>query len=400
MSLTLTVEEAQARILAALHRCSSETVSIERALGRVTSANLCARRSLPGFTNSAMDGYAVRAQSLAQASYERPVTLAIGEHVPAGTAPLASVAEGLAARIYTGAPVPSGANAVVMQEDVLVSGPHILVRAPVREGANIRYVGEDVLVGALCIAAGTTLRAGDIGMCAAQGACFVEVVRQPIVAIVPTGNEVVEIDAVLASGQVANSNSHMLAAQVLEAGGIARRYQPAADTLEALTKTLKDAAENADLVLTSGGVSVGDFDLVRKTLELDFWRVALKPGAPLAFGAFLGTPLLGLPGNPVSSFVCFELFARPAVRRLCGAEVLFRPSLRARAQAPITPNRKRREFVRGRVAAVDGALAFCAKPRQGSHDLSSLVGINALLDVPAGESVLPKGTELCCLCLD
>ncbi len=390
----LTIEEARSRILAALTPLGAEVVGLERALGRVTAAELLARRALPRFDNSAMDGYAVRAADTERA----PVRLRVVEKLQAGQVSQRTLGPGEAARIFTGAPLPHGADAIVMQEEARADGDLVEIPYPTTSGKHVRATGEDLEPGDLLCPAGQRLGPGELGALASQGILRLAVSRLPRVAVVPTGDELVEIDREPGPGQVSNGNALMLAAQVSAAGGLALTLPPAPDELSALARRLRDAAATADLVLTCGGVSVGDFDYVRDVLgaegRVEFFSVAMKPGKPLAFGALAGTPLIGLPGNPVSAFVGFELFARPAIARLAGLPGEPPGPVRLRLATALTPDKKRRELVRARLENRGGILWAEPLARRGSHHLSSLLGVQALLDVPPGQVELATGTEL------
>jgi molybdopterin molybdotransferase len=376
----LPLEDAQARILSAQRPLTAESVALLDAAGRVVAAPVHAVRPSPPFPNSAMDGYAVRAEDTASAPCDLPVAFTVA----AGAGAPPDLERGQAARIYTGAMLPPGANAVVMQEETERRDARVHLRAVVAPGQHVRVAGEDLTLDAPMLVRGQVVGPGDIAALASQGLAFLQVVRRPRVAIVPTGDELVEVGQPLGPGQIYNANSLGLAAQVLEAGGIPLRCPPAPDTAEGLRAALRAAADAADLVLTSGGVSVGELDLVRQALEaaghIDFWRVAIKPGKPLAFGTLHGRSLIGLPGNPVSSYVCFELFARPAIRALLGVTRPHRERRRLPVWAPLRPQGSRRELVRARLRRRDGQLGVEPLAKQGSGQLASLLGVGALID--------------------
>ncbi|MEE8409021.1 MAG: gephyrin-like molybdotransferase Glp [Myxococcota bacterium] len=404
MRRMLTLEEARQRILDDLAPVGTETVDLLAGAGRVAAEAVIAGRALPAFDNSAMDGYAVRAEETSGATADSPVRLEIVEAISAGSVPEQNIGPGTAARIFTGAPLPPGADAVVMQEATEVDGARVAIREKATIGQHVRRAGEDMSIGDVIVAAGDPVRAGELGVLAGQGRSWIRVFRRPRVAILPTGDELVEIDIEPGPGQITNSNSVSLAAQVREAGGIPHRLPPAPDDVERLAKALADAAAAADLIITSGGVSVGELDLVRNVLgqsgAMDFWRVAIKPGKPLAYGRLHGRPLIGLPGNPVSTFVCFELFARPALRKLAGCPGLFRPAASARLATAVRRNAKRREFLRGRLARRDGELWVEPAAKQGSGQLSSMLGVDALIDLAAGDGGVAAGEAVDVLILD
>jgi molybdopterin molybdotransferase len=400
----LDLDEARRRILDDLEPIGTETAPLLEATGRVVAEAILATRPSPLFDNSAMDGYAVHAADLTGASPEKPSRLPVVETISAGNTAKAALAPRHAMRIFTGAPIPDGADAVVMQEETRAGDGAVEILAAAAPGQHIRFAGEDLRAGDELVPAGAVVRPGDVGVLASQGRSWLRLVRRPRVAILPTGDELVEIDQVPGPGQVSNSNSAVLAAQVREAGGIPIRLAPAPDDAGALTRRLAEAAAGADLIVTSGGVSVGDFDLVRDVLgeqgAIDFWRVAIKPGKPLAYGRLYGRPLVGLPGNPVSTFVCFELFVRPALRRLAGHASLLRPSTTARLTRTTQRNRTRRHFLRGRLVRREGALWVEPASFQGSGHLSSMLGVEVLVDVAPGSGAASEGTEVTVLLLD
>lgn len=386
------VEEARALATRGLTALPPERVDLADALHRAAAELLRADRPLPGFDNSAMDGYAVRFADLRDLG-DAPLT--VGMEIPAGVVPDRPLGRGQAARIFTGAPLPQGADTVVMQEDTRREGDQVfLTELPERRGTHVRYEGEDVADGEVIVRPGQVLVPGRLAMIAAQGHRTVLVGARPRVAIVPNGDELVPIDAEVGPGQVPDTNAHMLAAQVTAAGGVPVRFDPVPDTLEALTRTLREAASTADLVLTTGGMSVGDFDHAREALkadgELSFYKVRLKPGKPLGLGRLDQTPILGLPGNPVSAFVGFELFGRPMLRTLAGFDEVDHPRFEATLARPVRQNRSRPEFVRCDV--VGGKLV--PWPKQGSSMISSLLHADALATIPQGTGTLDEGTRV------
>ncbi|HET6613478.1 MAG TPA: gephyrin-like molybdotransferase Glp, partial [Kofleriaceae bacterium] len=312
------VDEATRAIRAAVKPLGAERVKLAAARGRIIAAPVFAGRALPPWDNSAMDGFAVRAN-------EVPGTLPIAATIAAGTSPTAGLAPGTCARIMTGAPVPDGADAVIMREDaeVVDGGGRVAFAQPVNPGQHIRRAGGDIAPGDRALCAGTEMDAPAIGLLAALGHDRVDVARKPAVAIISTGDELIEVGQDLGPGQIYSSNNHALAAQIDEAGGIPIDLGIAPDNLEAISASF-ERARSADIIVTSGGVSVGDFDFVRDALaaigaQVAFWKVAIKPGKPLVFGtAPPATLIFGLPGNPVSSMVTFELFVRPVIRAMLG----------------------------------------------------------------------------------
>lgn len=392
------LKKAQQIIVDALSPVPRETIAFSECRGRILAQDLFAARQLPPFDNSAMDGYAVRREDTAGASVTSPIELNVTETIPAGTISSRVLQPGAAFRIFTGAAIPQGADAVVIQENTKRQNDVVQVIQEAKPAEHIRFKGEDVELESLILKQGTKLGPGELAMLAAQGHLSVEGYRKPRVAVLPTGDEVKPLDHPLEPGQIPNSNSHMLAAQVELCGAIALQQPIAPDDPEALAQCLKLASQDADLILTCGGVSVGDFDYVKSTLEeqgqVEFWKVAIKPGKPLAFGTIAGIPILGLPGNPVSSFVTFELFARPAILKLAGMVSQFAPRTIAKLTHTVKLNKTREQFLRATVSQSDTGLQITATNKQGSGQLSSMIDINSLAHIPIGEGILEAGTPI------
>jgi molybdopterin molybdotransferase len=346
-----------------------------------------------------MDGYAVRAADTLGGGSETPVPLHIIGELPAGRVPEQAVTRGTAIRIMTGAPLPPGADAVVKVENTEVEGEYVQVFTTVEAGNYVRLAGEDVREGALVLHRGTRLRPQEVGMLAALGHEEVRVTRKPRVAILATGDELVAIDQPLAPGRIRDANSYSNAAQVIEHGADPIMLGIARDRVEELTAKIQAGLEQkVDLFLTSGGVSVGDFDLVKDVLaahgQMDFWRVRMKPGKPLAFGHVNGVPVLGLPGNPVSVMVSFEMFVRPALMTMQGARDWRRPTAVATLMDGIKHKDERRHFVRTRLVWEDGEYHAYLTGAQGSGILSSMVKANALAIIPEEWDHAPAGTRV------
>ena len=396
----LSVEEAQTRIANGIALLPCESVTLDQALGRVLGQSVTVTRDNPPFANSAMDGYAVRADTCAVGT-RLPVTATIG----AGCISNKPLAPHTAARIFTGAPLPAGADSVVMQEHTERDGDTVALLTEVAPGQHVRPQGDDMRRGERLLDAGTILRAGDIGALASQGIGAVAVRRRPRVAILPTGDELTMVGDTCPPGKIYDANSHLLAAQVKAAGGTPMAWPTLPDQAPALMQGFLMASQSADMVLTTGGVSVGDYDLVRACLQdigsIDFWRVAIKPGKPLAYGHIEQTPLFGLPGNPVSCFVCFALFVRPALYAMQGQTHSARTQGRANLSAPLAVHSQRREFVRARLHSDDtGTVWVTPLPHQGSHHMRSLLGADCLLDIPAMSCTLEQGQTVQTLLLD
>lgn len=406
----LTVPEAAAQVTAGIAPREPEHVPLLEALGRVLAEPALARYTLPQWDNSAMDGYALRAEDVLGATADAPVTLPVLETVAAGAFATQPVGRGQAIRIMTGAPVPEGADCVVRVEDTDGGTVVVSIRNDRDAGKNVRRRGEDFHEGSVVIEAGTPLAAAQLGVLASLGLASVPVHRRPVVAIAGSGDELVDIDefeAVRAGRRIVASNRYTLDALVRQAGGVPRNLGNAADSPESLRAVLEQA-HGADLLVTSAGASVGEFDYTRQVLEamgaeLRFWRVRMRPGAPLGFGMLDGMPWIGLPGNPVSAMVTFELFARPVVRRMLGHVRLHRRPLEVVLEEPVTIGARLTHFLRAILSVRDdGVVTARLTGPQGSGILTSMARANALLVVPedrprveAGERVraLPLSAE-------
>ena len=389
----LTVEEALGAILSRVEPLGAERVELLAALGRVLAEPIVARRAVPPWPASSMDGYALRAADTRDGGDELDV---VGR-VAAGALPSRALGPGEAMRIFTGAPLPEGADAVVPQEDVAAEGDRVRVAARVARGACVRPAGEDVRAGDLVLEPGHALGAAEIGLLATLGHARVAVGRRPRVAILSTGNELADLGTEPGPGQIPNTNTYSLLAQVREAGGEALSLGVVPDRLDAIEARVR-AGMAADVVVSSAGVSVGEFDLVREALtragaELHLWQVAMRPGKPITFGSLGGRPVFGLPGNPVSAMVTFELFVRPALRKLQGARVLERPRVRARALGPVANPGARRGYLRVTLHRDAGGLGARLTGDQGSAILRSMVAADGLAVVP-GDTRVAAGEEL------
>lgn len=401
----LSVEEALERILGEIHPLPPIQVPLAEALGLVLAEDVIAHEAMPPFANSAMDGFALRSQD-SQESQGQPPRLRVTGNVAAGYVADHAVEAGTAIRIMTGAPIPAGADAVIQSELTICDGPDstwVEILQPVAAGNNIRPAGEDMRPGQLILPQGSELSPWEIGVLATLGRAFVPVVRRPRVAIVGTGDEIVEIDQALAPGKIRNSNSYLLAAAVARAGAQPVQVGVAQDTPESLREHFGRALSH-DLIITSGGVSVGDFDLVKDILaeqgEMHFWRINMRPGKPVAFGHIGQTPLLGLPGNPVSAAVTFELFGRPVLRKMLGHTRLQRPQVEVIVEDGIAERAMRRHYVRAHVQWSQGHFIAQTTGNQGSNILTSLINANALIVVPEGGVVIPPGGTARALMLD
>lgn len=397
----LSVSQAQDKVLAKVVRLADQRVSIARARDRFVSESLRADRLLPPWDNSAMDGYAVRAADVA----EPGVALPVAGVIAAGDRPGGELGAGKALRIMTGAPMPSGADTVIIRENAREEDGVVRFEAAAQVGQHIRRAGEDVAAGAEIVAAGQRLGPGELAMLAAQGRAEVTVAARPRVAIVCTGDELCPVGTSAGPGQIYSSNEHALAAQAEQAGAEVVRQSLVGDRPDELEAELDRALEGADVVITSGGVSVGDFDFVRdvalaRGVALDFWKVAVRPGKPVAFGdAASGKLFFGLPGNPVSSLVSFELFVRPALLALQGASQPYRARGQVVLAQPIRKQPGRALYVRAALDTTSAPMIATPHSRQGSGMLSSLVGVDALIEIAAECADQPAGTELPALLL-
>jgi molybdopterin molybdotransferase len=400
----ISVENALSQILEHVRPLEPDHVPILEVLGRVLSQEIVSDIEIPPFDNSAMDGYAVRAADVAAATPETPVRLEVIGSVAAGYVADARLHPGMAVRIMTGAPLPEGADAIVPYEDtsdfdrpkeerLVHPAAAVEVRQPAQPGDHVRPVGEDIRRGERVLAPGRVLRPQEIGVLASLGYETVQVHRQPRVAILATGDELLEIHEPLVPGKIRNSNEYSNAALVTRTGGIPIRLGIARDAREDLVAKIRSGlAQGADLFLTSGGVSVGDYDVVKDVLgtegEMQFWQVNMKPGKPLAFGLLPGgVPLIGLPGNPVSAMVSFEQFARPAILRMLGHVDLAKPAVRAVVDEALS-NSGRRGFIRVIVTRQEDGYHASTTGEQGSGVLTSMAKANGLaiqmLDWPEG----------------
>jgi molybdopterin molybdotransferase len=399
----ISADEALNVVLENVSPLGIERVAILDALGRVLATEIRSPRDIPGFDNSAMDGFAVRTADIASASEAHPVRLTVIETVAAGKLPTRRLGPGQAARTMTGAPIADGADAIIPVERTRGSGEVIEFVAPADSRTFIRPRGEDIRGGELAMSPGKVLGPADLGMLASLNRAMPDVYRRPRVAIIATGDELVDIDQVPTGAQVVNSSAYALAGAVREAGSDAAILRVARDRPEEIRERLDEAAA-FDAILTTGGVSVGQFDHVKVVLdELGmrtlFHGVAQRPGRPLKFGTLGNRPVFGLPGNPVSTLLCFYLYARPALLRMGGRRRVGLPRIEVRCAADIKVAKDMTEFVRVRLERRDGAMFATPTGSQGSGILSSVSRADGLLIGPAAETVLRAGAQATVLLL-
>jgi len=394
----ITVEEALDKILFRIQPLGYEKVSILEALGRVCAEDILANRDIPPFDNSAMDGYAVRSEDIQNASSSHPVRLEVIEDLPAGFISKKKLEKGQAIRIMTGAPVPEEADAVVPVEDTKKEDRFALIFRATLQGEHIRKAGEDVKKGECVISAGDLIDPAEIGMLASLGRSFVAVYQRATVAILCTGEELVDVDGDLDGIKIVSSNSYSLAAQVKDCGAIPIQLGIARDRKEEIKEKLLQGLR-ADVLISSAGVSVGDYDFVKDVLsdlgvEIVFWKVAMKPGMPVVFGTIQGKPVFGLPGNPVSSMVSFEQFVRPSLLKMMGHRRLFRPVIDAILKEDIQKRPGRRHFIRAFVTFEKDQYFVVPTGAQGSGILKSMVKANGLMVIPEDREIVKAGERV------
>jgi molybdopterin molybdotransferase len=391
----ISVEEARARLLAPLQPLPPEQISLAEGVGRVLAEDLAARRTQPPFAVSAMDGYAVRAEDVAQV----PVTLRIITEIPAGAGYDGTLGKGEAARIFTGAPLPQGADAIVIQEDTARRDDKVEVREGASKGRYVRRAGLDFAEGEVLLNAGTRLSPRHIGLAAAMNRPWLFVHRRPRVGILSTGDEIVMPGDPIGQHQIVSSNALALAAFMTACGAVPVLVGNAPDDPDAL-RHIAAAAQGTDLFVTTGGVSVGEHDLVRDVLSeeglsIDFWQIAMRPGKPLMVGRYRGVPMVGLPGNPVSTLVCSLLFLKPALDRLSGLPDDNEPQQTARLGIALKQNDRRQDYLRARlVRAADGVIEAVPFEVQDSSMMRPLAASDCLVMRPPHAPALPAGAEV------
>jgi len=401
----LSVAEARERILSHFQNTAEEYIPLIECANRILAVDIIAAHDLPLFDNSSMDGFAILAVDSLNAAASG-VTLSVVADIPAGSVPTATLAQRQAARIMTGAQMPNGADAVIPVEDTDFHSRDAGTAAPqtvsftrtVKTGENVRPRGMDLRAGDVVLQKGRRLKSQDLGLLAMLGIARVQVHRKPRVALLSSGDELLEVDAPLTAGKIHDSNSYALAASINNAGADVIRMGVAKDSRESVEGLLQKAIqENVELIVASAGVSMGAFDFVKEVIEsngkLDFWKVNMRPGKPLAFGEYRGKPLIGLPGNPVSAFVGFEVFVRPALERLSGQLDGNKLRIKVRCGEEIESD-GRESYLRAKIHLEDGIPIATLTGHQGSGNLLSLVQADALLIIPAGVKCVPVGQEV------
>jgi len=407
VTATLGAAEAAGRILLDVRRQPPLRIPLDDALGSVLAEDVVSPLDIPAWANSAMDGYAARGEDVRGATEAKPVRLKVIEHLPAGRFPTRPIGAGQCARIFTGAPLPEGADSVIRQEDTDEGGDTVTIVKDRDVGVNTRKIGEDIRKGSTVLTEGTELGPAHLGVLASLAVAHPLVYRRPRVAILGSGDEIVDVDQpeeILSGRKIASSNTHTLVALVRQSGGEPVNLGIAADTPESLREHLS-RAQDCDLLVTTAGISVGEHDYVRAVLDelgamQRFWKLRMRPGAPVGFGILGEVPWIGLPGNPVSTMVTYELFVRPAIRKMMGHSLAFRRSVPVRMAEPILLKPKLQHFLRGVVTeGPQGPEARLTGP-QGSGILTSMVRANALLVIPEGQHETPVGAMVQALILN
>jgi molybdopterin molybdotransferase len=397
----LSAAEAADRILTDVRRQPGLRMPLDDALEGVLAEDVVSPLDIPAWTNSAMDGYAARGEDVRGATEAKPARLRVVEHIPAGHFPTRRIGRGECARIFTGAPLPQGADSVIRQEDTDQGSDSVTILKDRDVGVNTRQAGEDIRKGTTALVAGTELGPAQLGVLASLAVAHPLVYRRPRVAILGSGDEIVDVDQpeeILSGRKIASSNTHTLVALVRQTGGEPVNLGIASDTPDSLREHLARAMD-CDLLVTTAGISVGEHDYVRTVLDelgaqQRFWKLRMRPGAPVGFGLLGEVPWIGLPGNPVSTMVTYELFVHPAIRRMMGHDRVFRRSVPVRMAEPISLKPKLQHFLRGIVSEGPNSLEARLTGPQGSGILTSMARANALLVIPEGQHETPVGATV------
>ncbi len=394
----ISFEEALDNILSRIQPLGLEKVLLLESLGRIIGEDIYARRDIPPLDNSAMDGYALRFEDIRETSKDHPVRLKVIEDLPAGFVSKKTVGKGQAIRIMTGAPIPKGADTVIPVEETKKEDGVAFIFKAVSPGENIRRSGEDVKKGNRVISQGDMIRPAEVGMLSSVGRSSVLVYQKPLVAILCTGDELVDVDENPDESKIISSNSYTLAAQVKDCGAVPVQLGIARDRKEEIREKLRQGTR-ADVLISSAGVSVGDYDFSKDALgdlgmEMAFWQVSMKPGKPLAFGTIQGKPVFGLPGNPVSSMISFEEFVRPSLLKMMGHRQIFRPVVEALLQEEIRKTAGRRHFIRAFISFKEGSYFATTTGDQGSGILMSMLKANGLIMIPEDQEIARVGDKV------
>ncbi len=394
----ISFEEALDNILSRIRPLGLEKVLLLESLGRIIGEDIYAKRDIPPLDNSAMDGYALKYEDIRQTSKDHPARLKVIEDLPAGFVSKKTIGKGQAIRIMTGAPIPKGADTVIPVEETKKEDGFAIILKAGSPGENIRRAGEDVKKGERVISKGDLIRPAEVGMLASVGRSSVFVYQKPLVAILCTGDELVDVDENLDESKIISSNSYTLAAQVRDCGAVPVQLGIARDTKEEIREKLRQGTR-ADVLISSAGVSVGDYDFAKDALgdlgmEMAFWQVLMKPGKPLAFGTIGGKPVFGLPGNPVSSVISFEEFVRPSLLKMMGHRQVLRPVVEAILQEEIKKTDGRRHFVRAFISFKEGSYLATTTGDQGSGILTSLLKANGLIVIPEDQGIARVGEKV------
>lgn len=409
----INVNDALLKILAPVRVLNSETINLVDSLGRVLAEDMYADSDIPGFDNSAMDGYAVKSADIKGTSKNNPKVLKVIENIKAGDIPNKILSNNQAVMIMTGAPIPKGADSIVMVEDTKETNNHVSQNAndmfveifkQGKTGENIRRAGEDIKTGELVIQKGTVLRSAHIGILASLGKSPITVTRKPTVALLATGDELVDVHEKVSPGKLRNSNTYTLYTQIIQSGGIPKNLGIAKDDPGQLENKIREGI-GCDILLTSGGVSVGAYDLVKDTLSklgtnIQFWKVAIRPGKPVVFGTIKDKLIFGLPGNPVSSMISFEVFVRPAILKMLGQRQETRKKVDAVLEEDIKKKKGLTYFVRAQTRWDNGVYRTRTTGPQGSAMLKSMARANSMIILPEKDEYIQKGTRVAIQFLD
>ncbi|MCR4429016.1 MAG: molybdopterin molybdotransferase MoeA [Caldiserica bacterium] len=391
-------EEALQLVLENCSQMPPRRVKLEDTLGLVLSEDIFSPENIPSFDNSAMDGFAIRAEDVTGASPENPIPLKVINDLKAGSFPQRELRKGEAMRIMTGAPLPPGADAVLRKEYTAFKEGLVLAQKPVKKGDDIRLKGEDIKLGDQVLKKGTQIQEGEVGILASLGIEKVPVYPPPLVAIVTTGDELVGLSEKLTPGKIRDANTFTLLFQVKKTGARARTFPRIPDNKDEIRKALEEA-KKCDVIITTGGVSLGEYDFVKEVLEemggtLHFWKVKQRPGHPLAFWILEGKPVFGIPGNPAASIICFEEYVRPALRKMMGFGKIFRPQATARMGVDYSKESKGRlQFLRVKLERKETLWAY-PSGAQGSAILTSMAAADGIGIIPEDVTFLKKGEEI------